>query len=539
MNKSIESGPILDSMHFQGENSAVHRIPVATEGATCLTYKLFHDNKFYFQKVLRPELMENQFYHELFRKEFEVGQNIDSIYFPHYDCIKEGDGEVSIIMEFIDGESLEQRLKKNPEYFADKKNLHRFLTQLLSAIEYLHSHQLLHLDLKPSNILLSTVNNDVRIIDLGYCHTDSAPFTEGRTLSYAAPEQMQGKEVLTAQTDIYAIGRIMQCINEHIALPWRYHKIMRKALKENPAERFGSAREMRNELEKSLTKAIVTTMLVLSLLAAILGGLISNKMSDTSGEKFHTVLRDGFVLYLEVLSHDSLTATITAAPNKNIYKRELYLPPTVEYKGETYTITTVSDSAFMGCDSLYTVSLPKTIIHIGNDAFRDCPRLRTMTLPTALLTLGEYVFAADTTLESITIPPSLSIIPRGCFLDCYNLEDVHMPVSIEEIKQDAFVSCLSLEDMQLPDSLKKLERGVFFNCRNLVSVTLPESIRFVGVYAFMECPKLKQIVCQSTTPPEAANIFDRDGILLLVPEGKAGVYRQAAGWKKGEVKVIH
>ena len=81
-----------------------------------------------------------------------------------------GDG---ILMEYVDGETLSQRLSRDPDYFRNRSNSDRFVSQLLDAVGYLHSHQILHLDLKPDNILLIRINDDVKFIDLGCCRTDT------------------------------------------------------------------------------------------------------------------------------------------------------------------------------------------------------------------------------------------------------------------------------------------------------------------------------------------------------------------------------
>lgn len=526
MQDNTESGPIHSNNLLSNPDNDEKRLLLPAAGSTCHTYKLFRDGKFHFLKVLRAELMGNDYYRELYSKEFEAGQRLNSEYFPRYEELHCTDTEVSIMMEYIDGESLAQRLERQPDWFADAHRLNRFLTQLLTALKTLHSKQLLHLDLKPSNILLSTVNDDVRIIDLGYCHTDNAPFTEGHTATFAAPEQLSGKQTLTARTDVYAVGRIMQCIDEHTPLSRHLRQMMQRALSEDPAERFASAEEMLCKLEHGSKVSVFVPVFVFVFVFVSLAGMIWHKHCDTTGDEFESMLRDKYVLHLRVLSHDSLTACVIAAPDKKCYHKEIYVPETVEYRGETYTITTVGDSAFMGCDSLFTVYLPATVRTIGSDAFRDCHQLRTMTLPTHLQSMGEYVFAADTTLESITLPPSLNRVPRGSFVDCYHLTQVLLPNNIEVIEQDAFVSCLSLKELHLPDSLRQMERGVFFNCQSLQSITLPASLRFIGVYAFMECLNLREINFLSPEPPNAANIFDRTDIRINVPYGSEDAYKQ-------------
>ncbi len=74
----------------------------------------------------------------------------------------------------------------------------------------MHRHQSLHLDLKPANIMLTHVSNDVRLIDLGCSYMDARPDSMGQTQHYAAPEQLDVTYEVNARTGIYALGRILQ-----------------------------------------------------------------------------------------------------------------------------------------------------------------------------------------------------------------------------------------------------------------------------------------------------------------------------------------
>jgi hypothetical protein len=115
-------------------------------------------------------------------------------------------------MDYIDGETLTQFVEHHPKYFYNRKNSDRFISQLLGAVGYLHNHQIVHLDLKPNNILITHIGHDVKLVDLGCCYTDCYPDTTGSTSEYAAPEQREGSGKVDERTDIYAIGRILQTL---------------------------------------------------------------------------------------------------------------------------------------------------------------------------------------------------------------------------------------------------------------------------------------------------------------------------------------
>ena len=142
-------------------------------------------------------------------------------------------------MEYVDGETLSQRLTKNPDYFKQRKNTEKLVRQLLSVLGYLHSHQVLHLDLKPDNILLTHINDDVKLIDLGFCYTDTFADTQGHTNAFAAPEQLAGEKVDVC-SDIYAFGKILELLPDHSI----YNKVITRCTAEYPEDRYQSVEEI-------------------------------------------------------------------------------------------------------------------------------------------------------------------------------------------------------------------------------------------------------------------------------------------------------
>ena len=124
-----------------------------------------------------------------------------------------------IVMEYLEGETLEERLKRGPLRLDD---ILRYGLEIAGALEKAHRHQVLHRDLKPSNIMMT--RGGARLFDFGVATflppsdpdpessseatTPTAITSEGAvvgTLEYMAPEQLQGKEA-DARTDVFAFG---------------------------------------------------------------------------------------------------------------------------------------------------------------------------------------------------------------------------------------------------------------------------------------------------------------------------------------------
>ncbi len=114
------------------------------------------------------------------------------------------DNMILMVMEYVDGTDLEKLIDKQ-EKLSIPVAL-RYLTQILSALEFAHNHHVIHRDIRPSNILIN-LNDDVKIADFGTSTLlKDRQFATTRIGSppYMAPEQFEGKAVFAS--DIYSTG---------------------------------------------------------------------------------------------------------------------------------------------------------------------------------------------------------------------------------------------------------------------------------------------------------------------------------------------
>ena len=233
----------MDSSQFsddQPKYDAIERMD--TRGATCDTFRVKLYGKLHFLKRLKAEYAGNIRYQEALRKEFETGFRLEHPNLVRYLSL-DHDG---MLMEYVDGETLSQRLATNPDYFRDRKHIDKFAHQLLDALGYLHSHQVLHLDLKPDNILLTRIDDDVKLIDFGCCYTDSFPDTPGYTSEFAAPEQLSIIHCpLSIQSDIYAIGKVLDLLPSS----YKYDKVIARCTAECPKDRYQSVGEILHDID--------------------------------------------------------------------------------------------------------------------------------------------------------------------------------------------------------------------------------------------------------------------------------------------------
>ena len=148
---------------------------------------------------------------EKFIKEAQMIAGLEDI--PHviriYDIFQEN-GTAYYVMQFIEGGSLDSKIKK--EGAVNESIAIDYITQMAEAIGLLHSQHIMHLDIKPANVLLN--GTDLYLIDFGvskHYDTEGEATTTtpvGRSKGYAPIEQYRqgGVQSFSPQTDIYSLG---------------------------------------------------------------------------------------------------------------------------------------------------------------------------------------------------------------------------------------------------------------------------------------------------------------------------------------------
>lgn len=108
--------------------------------------------------------------------------------------------------------------------------------------------------------------------------------------------------------------------------------------------------------------------------------------------------------------------------------------------------------------------------------------------------IDAYSFYGCESIVSVSIPKSLRNIKAGAFMNCVNLESVIMHVdSVVNIENKAFYGCSSLETVVFSNTLIEIGEYAFYDCDSLEELTLVDNIELVERYAFAGCDKLKTV----------------------------------------------
>lgn len=351
----------MDNSEFASNNintiSSIKYAEVAqlsTPGATCDTFKVRIYGKLHFLK--RPHNIHDTRLQDAFIKEFELGFNLDHpgiVKYAHFD-----NDTFGIFSEWIEGSTLTQFISENPNYFKSTKNIDRFVAQLTDAIQYLHSRQIIHLDLKPDNLMITDIDKSVKIIDLGFALNDCFDSTPGRTPRFAAPEQLSSDAKVDCRTDIYTIGRIIEYIFEctEIKIPSRYVRLISSCTAPDPADRPYSIAQVQELLTPKHRLTTILSIVFAILFAIAIGGIITyNNLSNTQAiESNETISVDSSIIEVEQSNrpiktittandHSTPTSPTTTAPtpdspnelspDEKLYKAEEDMGMFVAIKG--------------------------------------------------------------------------------------------------------------------------------------------------------------------------------------------------------------
>ena len=243
-------------------------------------------------KTLRDDLARDQTFQARFRRE---AQSAASLNHPSivavYDTGEDMVGSLPvpyIVMEFVDGRTLRDLLRDDRRLLPERAA--EITDGVLRALDYSHRNNIVHRDIKPGNVMLTRAG-DVKVMDFGIARAVSdSQMTMTQTAQvigtaqYLSPEQARGERV-DARSDLYSTGCLLYELltgrppftgDSPVAIAYQHVKeepvppsqvdpevppwadaIVLKAMQKDPADRYQSAGEMRNDIQRALSGAPV------------------------------------------------------------------------------------------------------------------------------------------------------------------------------------------------------------------------------------------------------------------------------------------
>jgi serine/threonine protein kinase len=160
--------------------------------------------------------------------------------------------ELFVVMEFVDGESLDQQ---PPRTFEEAVSV---FNQVAEAMHYMHAQGFVHADMKPNNIVV-TADGHAKIIDLGQsCPVNAIKERIQGTPDYIAPEQVHRRPI-TAKTDVYNLGATMYFVftGKKVPTALATGDSLVSRLDDNLMERPKPARDLNKKIDQRLNDLIM------------------------------------------------------------------------------------------------------------------------------------------------------------------------------------------------------------------------------------------------------------------------------------------
>ena len=220
-----------------------------------------------------------------FQREAKLGASLSHPNLVSIFDAEEEDESVLLVMEYVEGETLADRLARGP---LESREAIKIICAVAAALDHAHASGIVHRDIKPANVLLGR-DGSVKLADLGIAKAvERTDITDTGTVLgtpvYMAPEQLQGGKLGPA-VDIYALATMAfelltnqkarrgrsavevahQVVNEpppdprdaNPNIPGPAAEVIRAGMAKDPAERPRSAGELARRLESARPVAVV------------------------------------------------------------------------------------------------------------------------------------------------------------------------------------------------------------------------------------------------------------------------------------------
>ena len=234
-------------------------------------------------KVLRGDLSNDEKFIRRFQREALSVSNLSHPNIVEVYDVGEEDGQYYIVMEYIEGKTLKQLLKKRETLTLTE--VIDIMLQLTDGLAHAHESYIIHRDIKPQNIMILD-NGLVKITDFGIATAlNATQLTQTNSVMgsvhYLPPEQANGKSA-TVKSDIYSLGILMYELitgsvpfkgdnaveialkhmkekipsirKQNPTIPQTVENIVIKATAKNPRNRYDSIKEMHEDLEVCMEK---------------------------------------------------------------------------------------------------------------------------------------------------------------------------------------------------------------------------------------------------------------------------------------------
>ena len=440
-----------------------------------------------------------------------------------------------IVMEYIDGVSIEQSLVDGP--MREERAL-EIISEVAEALKVASEHKIIHRDIKPANIMLSRTG-EVKVADLGIAKVESDG-KQNMTLTidnavlgtpyYASPEQLRSSHQVDCRADIYSLGATLyhmltgkrpfeaeslfgvmcnvlekdlpmaHTVNPEISLKTSelISRMMAKKREDRPDDFGELLKELKSGKSKKRKLDLKLPKLNLSGKSSVMGKIWQGLLAVMAISGLSVA---GYIIHgkLNTADYDIPTESLYLAPSRDgmVFNSSITKLVRCEKKSAKMvipdTVQSIMNFAFNNSPEIKEIILPQYLESIGSNAFADCDNLEKLVIPATVVKIGEGAFTGVKKIELAPGNHNFRLTPEGALVDLQTKTLLYLPPSVE--------------NFEIPDYITEIGNGCFRKCTNLTRLVIPQKITSLNNQSFEECRNLKEIVIESAIETISSAMF--------------------------------
>lgn len=222
----------------------------------------------------------------------------------------------------------------------------------------------------------------------------------------------------------------------------------------------------------------------------------------------------------------------------------------IEYVVLPETLTTIGQEAFLKCENLVAINIPKNVSNINYTAFDRCISLDSITVDKENNTyesidnclINKKTNTLITGGNNCVVPDGVTTIGSHAFWGRHNLKSIKIPSTVTTLDSGCFCECFALDKIDIPNSVTTFNSMCLYKS-GVKEIIFPENTTKIGMYATKDCSNLKRIVIKQKDPSKI--MIDKDafgdgtGLTIYVPWSKGASNSEDIKWGAVNATIVN
>ena len=268
--------------------------------------------------------------------------------------------------------------------------------------------------------------------------------------------------------------------------------------------------------------------------------VVDNNGVANGGHSFTRIDDKNF--YIDDIKYTVVDSTLEVTwYDATFFKGEAKIISSLNYHGTILSVRSIGKESFKSCEALTTLSIPQNVKSIKESAFRNCKQLKSISIKgEGLNTIDDSAFSGCISITSFTIPNSVVSVGSWSFAECSSLTSVIIGKNVTSVNKDTFRGCTSLASIKvessntvfdsrdncnaiivtktntlflgcktttIPNSVTTIDDNAFEGCTGLTTINIPTNVTSIGSYAFEGCTGLSNVGMSNSITSIGVGLF--------------------------------